>query len=112
MIRNPRTVPYEELQPREVPVDAAGNAIDPAEGRAASYEIFARLVIGGHVYDAGTPQDEDPQLAEQDQDQPLLPIPMTGEQFARLPVEIQNRVAQEVRLGQNPTPTPGTSTSS
>lgn len=112
VMRNPRTVPFEDLQPREVPLDASGQPIDAADARAASYELFAKLAIGGRLYDAALPQNPDPAFAEQETDQPLLTFPISGEQFARLPVEIQSRVAQEVRLGQNPRSTPDTSTSS
>lgn len=112
VMRNPRTVPFEELQPRQVATGPDGMPLDPIDARAASYDMLARLIIGGRLYDAALPENLDPAFAEQESDQPLVQFPMSGKQFGTLPVEIQNRVAEEVRVGQNPRSTPGTSTSS
>lgn len=100
-LRNPMTVPFDRLQPREVARDASGNAIDQADAYRAMYEVYASLIVNWHVYDAD----------EESDDQPVLPSPATAELFAKLPVEIQNKIADEVNNRRNPTPTPTTSTS-
>lgn len=96
---NPRAVSYEDLRPQNVAYDAQGNAIDPDQFRKAMYEVYAGLIVGGHVYDARVKVG----------DQPLLAIPMTGEVFSKLPSTIQDAVVEEVNKRRNPTPTPTTS---
>lgn len=100
-MRNPRTVPFDALRPKGVVYDAAGNAIDQDQANRAMYEVYAGLIVNWRVYDA---------TAETD-DQPLLASPATGELFARLPVEIQDRIADEVNKRRNPTKTPDGSSS-
>jgi hypothetical protein len=100
-LRNPMTVPFDKLRPREVTKDANGVALDQADANLAIYEVYAGLIVNWRVYDA---------TAELD-DQPLLPSPATAELFAKLPLEIQNWVADEVDKRRNPTTTPSTSTS-
>lgn len=100
-LRNPMTVPFDALQPREVAKDANGNALDQADANAAMYEVYAKLIVNWHVYDATTELD----------DQPALPSPATAELFAKLPLEIQSWIADEVNRRRNPTTTPTTSSS-
>lgn len=97
-LRNPQTVPFDALQPREVPRDAQGNAISQAEANMAMYEVYASLIAAWHVYDATV----------EDANQPELPFPATGELFAKLPLEIQSKIADEVNARRNPTTTPST----
>lgn len=97
-IRNPMTVPYDALQPREVNRDANGNALDPADALVAMYEVYARLTVNWRAYDA----------TAEIENQPLLESPATAESFAKLPLEIQNWVADEVNRRRNPTETPTT----
>lgn len=100
-LRNPMTVPYDALQMRPVARDANGFPLDPKDASLAAYEVYAALVVDWRVYDA----------TEESDDQPPLPLPATPENFGKLPVEIQNWVADEVRSRQNPTKTPTTSNS-
>lgn len=85
VIRNPRTMSSGELTPRDVAVGPNGQPIDQAEATRAGHEVLAKMVIGWHVYDATDASD----------DQPLLPLPATPDLVAKLPVEIQNRMAAE-----------------
>ncbi|MFD0405621.1 hypothetical protein [Kitasatospora sp. NPDC127116] len=80
VMRNPKTVPSQELMP-----DAPDNATT-SEAFQAGLAILAKLVIGWHVYDATSLDD----------DQPPLPLPATAELVAKLPMEIQNRMAAEI----------------
>lgn len=99
-IRNPRTVPFQALQPRQVARDAAGQVIDQADAYMAGYEVIASLITDLHAYDATVLGDE----------QPLLTLPATADTVAKLPLEIQNWLGTEVNRAQNPTKTPDTPT--
>jgi hypothetical protein len=80
VMRNPKTVPSQELMP-DVPDNAT--AEETFQGGLA---ILARLVVGWHVYDATSLDD----------DQPPLPLPATAGLVAKLPMQIQNRMAAEI----------------
>lgn len=100
-LRNPRTVPFDALRSKGVAYDANGKAVDQEQANRAMYEVYAGLIVNWRVYDASSEAD----------DQPLLSCPATGELFARLPVEIQDRIADEVNRPRNPTKTPDGSNS-
>lgn len=80
IMRNPRTVPGPELM-----ADTPDNA-SPQEAMVGGMAILAKLVKAWHVYDATSLDDE----------QPPLPLPATPELVAKLPSEIQNRMAAEL----------------
>lgn len=81
IIKNPKIVPLDELQPADVGPDGG-----EAAARAATYRVIASLIKAGHVYDATSLDD----------DQPLLPLPMTPDSVARLPMEILKTVSDLV----------------
>ncbi|MFE5582562.1 hypothetical protein [Kitasatospora sp. NPDC056531] len=81
VMRNPKTVPAQALM-ADTPNDAT-----PEEAFQAGIAILAKLVIGWHVYDATSLDD----------DQPPLPLPATADLVAKLPMEIQNRMAAELK---------------
>lgn len=94
-IRNPRLVPPNDLRPKGI------DSEDEDEVMQASFEAIARLVVGWRVYDASAPieLDSDGQATD---DQPLLPLPATAELVAKLPLEIINRLGEEVQQASNP----------
>lgn len=100
-LRNPRTVSYEELRPKNVAYDANGNALDYEQFRKAMFDVYAKLVVDGHAYDS----------TDAGADQPLLAFPLAGETYAKLPSEIQDKVVAELEARRNPTKTPATSSS-
>jgi hypothetical protein len=100
-IRNPRTVPTDQLNARDVQLDAQGNPVDPAEAKLAGLEVLAGLIVDGRVFDASVEAD----------DQPLLTLPLSPGDVGKLPLEIQNRLITEVNNARNPTQTPDSSTS-
>lgn len=100
-IRNPRTVPTDQLNPRDVQLDAQGAAVDPAEAKLAGLEVLAGLIVEGRVFDASV----------EAADQPLFTLPLSAEDVGKLPLEIQNRLITEVNNARNPTRTPDSSTS-
>lgn len=108
-LRNPTTRPYEELQPDTV-FNADGSPVDRRDALHAMYAVYAALIVAGHVYDATVSRDDDGEEGEEGEmpDQPLLTFPMSADDFAKLPSEIQNKVADEVVKRQNPTTTPAT----
>ncbi|TQF04758.1 hypothetical protein E6W39_24195 [Kitasatospora acidiphila] len=81
IIRNPKTVPLQDLMPPQTP----GQEDAQAQLRAGM-SVIARLVQAWHVYDATSLAD----------DQPLLPLPATPDLVAKLPMEIQNRISEEI----------------
>lgn len=101
-IRNPKLMSLEELQPKDVPVDAEGNPIDPAAAQRESYAIMAKLIIGAHVYDATAPIELD-ETGQVISDMPLLPrTGYTAELIAKLPIEIMNRIGSVMTEAVNP----------
>ncbi|WP_327066903.1 hypothetical protein [Kitasatospora sp. NBC_01302] len=91
IIRNPRLVPVQDLIPDEVP-DGPDGKPDQKAQLASGMAIIARLVVAWHVYDATS-------MAE---DQPLLGLPASAELVAKLPMEIQNRISDEIAKVRNP----------
>lgn len=67
------------------------------------YALVAKLIIGWHVYDATSTED----------DMPLLPLPATVESVGKLPMEILTAVMEQVgKAVPTPTPADGTTTTS
>lgn len=97
-LRNPRKVPGTEMALRQVPRDSEGNAIDQLDEAMAIFEVYAKLIVGWRVYDA----------TSTDENQPLLDSPATPELVAKLPRDIQERLAKEVWTPTDPTKTPTT----
>jgi len=112
IIRNPKTVPLPRLMPPEaealVGEDGAGVASASTVQKLGAMDgVLAGLVIGWHVYDA-TSDDED--------DQPLLPLPATADSVAKLPSVIKSWMVDEVGKAMSPkqtaSPAAGTSSTS
>jgi hypothetical protein len=91
VIKNPRTVPLAELKPGDLPLGPDGKP-DEAQAEAATYKVIAGLVKAWHVYDATDDSD----------DQALLPLPATSELVVKLPMEITERIAEEIGKVVNP----------
>lgn len=120
VLRNPRLMPADELR------SAGGGGPEDAERLAAvqaaiaagqeppddlvtdkdakrGYALVAKLIIGWHVYDATSTEE----------DMPLLPLPATVESVGKLPMEILTAVMEQVgKATPRPTQTDGTSTTS
>jgi hypothetical protein len=86
IIRDPRMMSVNEITP-DLP-DNAEN--DRAAVTRATFDVLARMVVAWHVYDATSLDD----------DQPLLDLPATGDTVAKLPLAIQERLAEELRKAQ------------
>lgn len=91
VIKNPRMIPVQELEPPDIPTDADGRPDDRAAFMAGC-AVIARLVKAWHVYDASDDGD----------DQAPLPLPATAELVAKLPLEIQQRIGEEIQAVRNP----------
>lgn len=91
IIRNPKLVPTQELMPDDVPTGPDGTQ-DQKALMLAGMTVIARLVKVWHVYDATSLDD----------DQPTLGLPATAELVAKLPMEIQNRIADEISKVRSP----------
>lgn len=107
VIRNPKLVPPDELRSAAgvTAADAQRIAAAGDDGTAEEtvteedvnrgYAMMAKLIIGWHVYDATSTED----------DQPLLPLPATAALVAKLPLEIIDRLGEELAKA-NPQRTP------
>lgn len=91
IIRNPKTMAIADLNPGDVPLGPDGKPDERAAERAG-HEVLARMVVAWHVYDA----------TDQGDNQQLLPMPATAESVAKLPLEIQNRMASEWKAVARP----------
>jgi len=92
VVKNPKVVPLDELQPSDVTLGANGQP-DEASARIAMYKVVANLILAGHVYDA-TNFDEDPQLP--------MSLPIKADDVARLPWEIVKTVTDLIQEVMNP----------
>jgi hypothetical protein len=97
VMRNPKTVPAGELRSSagDVPTGPDGTPADDDKAESAGYAVLAKLIIGWHVYDGTSTED----------DQPLLGLPATPESVGKLPMEILTRLTEELAK-VNPQPTP------
>lgn len=100
-IRNPRLVPPHELTPEQVTPIVNGQPEDPEKATQATYKMIAKLIVGWRAYDATTPvvldaagNDTAPAV--------LLPAEFTAGNVAKLPMEIINRIGQEMGEAANP----------
>lgn len=103
VIRNPRLMPPHELTPKGGGgIGPDGMPTDLAAAEDATYEVLSRLVIGWRVYDATQPIQLDATGNDITQ-QVLLP---QGEHSVanckKLPMEIVNRLGEEMRTAANP----------
>lgn len=120
VIRNPRLMPVEELRSlaggdrskadmdriaaAKAALDAGQDVPDDLvtdEDAGRGFAMVARLVIGWHVYDATSTEE----------DQPLLPLPATPELVGKLPQDILTRIMEEVNKA-NPPGSPAATTGS
>lgn len=86
IIKNPRIMPPSEITPDDVKLGPDGQP-DEQQAMQAMYQVIARLVKAWYVYDATDDAD----------DQARLPLPATPELVAKLPMEIVNAIASEVK---------------
>lgn len=100
-IRNPRLIPPHELTPDQDTVVVDGEAADPQAAARSMHKTFAKLIIGWRVYDCTTPVELN-EHGEDITEQVLLPSDRTPENVARLPMEIINAIADEVKEASTP----------
>lgn len=79
-IRNPKTVPLEQLTPHDVAEGPDGKS-EPGAMKTAMYGVIAGLVLDWHVYDGTAEDDSEP-----------LGLPATAEMVATLPMEITKKI--------------------
>ncbi|MEV8324507.1 hypothetical protein [Kitasatospora sp. NPDC056731] len=112
LLRNPRLVPPDLLEPEPIELDAAGEPVDREAARRAMHTVFSKLIVAWRgMYDAAS--DEVPadlpaggdlgdllaRLEESGQQQLGAPSPET---VARLPIAVVNRLAEEIGNAANP----------
>jgi hypothetical protein len=105
-MRNPRLVPIDEMRSGgDIALDADGKPADSGAAMGAGYKMLAKLIIGWHVYDATVMPVLDA-AANDVSEQKLLPqAPVAPEVVAKLPLEILNRLTEELKV-VNPQMTP------
>jgi hypothetical protein len=107
IIRNPSLMPADELRayadkisPAAITAAVNGDGTVTADqvsgtDMEAAYRMFARLIIAWRVYDASAV----PMINEAGDvvgEQPLLPSPAAPDLIAKLPLEIINRLSEEL----------------
>jgi hypothetical protein len=96
----------ERLAAAQAAIAAGGEIPDDLvtdEDANRGYALVAKVIIGWHVYDATSTED----------DMPMLPIPATVESVGKLPMEILTAIMDEVgKATPRQTSTGGTSTTS
>jgi hypothetical protein len=104
-IRNPKLVPPAEMRTDDVEMGPDGvTPVIDEKSTQASYGLFAKLVIGWHVYDASALPELDAEGNEVG-GQVLLPMPATADLIGKLPMEIIARLGEELAK-VNPQPIP------
>lgn len=81
VIKNPRTLPVEELAPN------VGDEASGVDTLKAMYPVIASMIKAWHVYDGTSDAD----------DLPPLPLPATAESVAKLPFEILNKISEAIK---------------
>lgn len=99
-IRNPKLMPPGELQARQVPLGEDGKPVDNDAAMTSMYEVVAKMIVAWRVYDA-TVLEVNPETGEP-LDQPLLGLPATPERVAKLPMEIINRISEQMSAAVTP----------
>jgi hypothetical protein len=89
-IRNPKLMTGNDAFSQDtsnVQFGPDGQPVSADVKRDEVLKSFARLVIGGYVWDATVDSD----------DPPLIPMPPTPEDMGRMPMEILNAIADELK---------------
>lgn len=84
VIKNPRTLPPEQLMADDVALDAQGNPTDPKRAIQRTKEVIAPLILAWRMYDATVIELDDDGKPKS---QPPLPMPATPELVGKLPTE-------------------------
>jgi hypothetical protein len=84
-IKNPKTVPLDQITPADAPVGPDGTP-DEGAAKAATYDVIARLVTDWHVYDATLGEDDSPPLG----------LPATIDTVRTLPMEITTTIMKSI----------------
>lgn len=86
-LHNPKVIPPSMMEPStKIQTDEQGKPVDLATATTSGQEMMSRLVKDWHVYDATVLGD----------DQPLLTLPATPEQIAKLPMGIQTLLMKTI----------------
>jgi len=99
-LRDPKTVPMDELVPQDLPRGTDGEVLDKQLAEQRSREIIAKLVVGWHMFDA-TDFRVDPTTGDP-LDQALLPMPATPESVRRLPMVVTQKINEAIVGAINP----------
>ena len=100
ILRNPKTLPPDELVPQDLPVDADGRPIDQDLAAQRSREIIAKLIVGWRMYDA-TDFGVDLETSEPT-DQHPLELPATADLVAKLPTAAIQAINETIVEAVNP----------
>jgi hypothetical protein len=98
-IRNPRLIPLDLLQPRDIDLGPDGRPVNMEDAKLANNEVLAKLVIGWRVYDAS---DVSVDADGNELDQAPLPLPATPDAVAKLPTAIFTAITREVTEAMDP----------
>lgn len=111
LIRNPQLLPPDMLSPEDVPLDDKGQPLVAKDAMAASYKMFAGLIVAWKVYEPFDPADAldiDPEadpaalFESLGSGEQLRFGKVTPEAVGRLPMAIITRIMEEVQRVTNP----------
>jgi len=98
-IRNPRLMPGNDITAGgTVATDEHGRPLDTKAAARESFAIMSKLIIAGHVWDATwTPDlDADGNEIDPNAEPPLLPMPASPADVAKMPMQILNAIGEEM----------------
>lgn len=99
-IRNPRLMPAGDLLGgATVSLDANGQPTDSAAAATATFGMASKLILAGRVWDSTwVPElDADGEPVDPEAEAPLLPMPPSPQDVAKMPVDIFTRISSEVQ---------------
>lgn len=98
-IRNPRLMPGDDIAgSAAVEVGPDGKPVDSGAAARESFKIMAALIVRGRVWDAKwLPElDDSGDPVDPDAEPPLLQMPPSPADVARMPMQILNRIGEEM----------------
>lgn len=112
LLRNPRLVPPDVLEPDAVALDANGEPVDREAARQAMHTVLGNLIVAWRgMYDATAIELPPDLAAEADLAELMTRLEAGGQQplgapgpdtVAKLPIAVINRLAEEIGNAANP----------
>lgn len=98
-IRNPRLSPAGDFAAAAAKVRIEnGQPVQTDLAASETFASFAKLIIAGHVWDASwTPTVGPDGSIDDTEEPPLLPMPPSADDVAKMPMDILNAIGEELK---------------